>query len=56
MSYAKVYESTWDELAAHASELDTHPKLTLIVPQNTAIGTGSFLNQGEQETPLCFPV
>jgi hypothetical protein len=33
MGIAKIYEGTWDELATHAPELRTHPKLTLIVPQ-----------------------
>mgnify|MGYP000216639256 CR=1 FL=1 len=42
MSYAKVYEGTWDELAAHAPELRTHPKLTLIVPQTAEMQSSRF--------------
>ena len=42
MSYAKVYEGTWDELAVYAPELRTHPKLTLIVPQSIETTSSRF--------------
>jgi hypothetical protein len=32
MAQAKIFEGTWEELAAHADEFRSYPKLTLIVP------------------------
>jgi hypothetical protein len=36
-----VYEGTWEELAAHAEEFRTYPKLRLIVPPPQEAETSS---------------
>ena len=33
MAQAKIFEGTWEELTAHASEFRAYPKLTLIAPE-----------------------
>lgn len=37
MAKRKVYKGTWAEISAHAEELQTYAKLTLIVPADVDI-------------------
>jgi hypothetical protein len=42
MAQARVYEGTWDELAARADELRGYGKLTLIIPAQQDSAAGGY--------------
>jgi len=42
MAQARIFEGTWEELAARAEEFRAHPKLTLIVPEQHTQSTNRY--------------
>jgi hypothetical protein len=46
MAQARIYEGTWEEISAHAAELRSYPKLTLIAREEAGAQSATRYRPG----------